>query len=117
MYRDHVPDEMLQIFRRVELVCIQIGEIFAEADFVAVDFVGVHPDAVLREFRIVKLRAHPIGIVIHPDAAQQKRPFGNVDCRRTGREFGDGRQVFAQFGGRRRTGGAGRERAVRVKAD
>ena len=61
---------MLEIFGRMNFSGMQIGQILAEADFITVDLVGVLPDAMLRQFRIVELCPHAIRVVVHTNAAE-----------------------------------------------
>ena len=72
---------------------LEIDEIFAEAHFVAVDLIGIQPDAMLREFRIIKLRSHPVWIVI-PGMPQRNGPSGMQNRRRRDRDVGDRGQMF-----------------------
>ena len=69
---DDVPDELLQLVRWIELPLLQEGQVFPEAHFIAIHLVGIQPDSMLGEFRIVELRPISIGIVIHSLAAEQE---------------------------------------------
>lgn len=102
MDRDDVPDEFLQLVRWMELLLLQEGQIFPEADFVAIDFVAVQPDAMLRQLRIVELRPVPIGVVIHSLAAEQERTGRDGDDWRGLSQRCDPGQMAGQF--RRRFG-------------
>jgi hypothetical protein len=112
---DHVPDEPLQFIRRRPLLPAEECEIFAETHFVAVDLVGVEPDPVLRQFRVVVLGLQPVGIVVHADRAHQKPAGGNQDDRRGRDEAGDAGQasgqIFRHARGRRRGLGEGERSA------
>ncbi len=52
-----------------------------EAHFIAVHFVGIQPDSMLGEFRIVERRPVSIGIVIHSLAAEPERTVRDGDHR------------------------------------
>jgi hypothetical protein len=69
---DDVPDQFLQLVGGRRFPLLQEGEIFAQADFVAIHLEGVEPDAILREFGIVELRAYAVRIVVDALAPEEE---------------------------------------------
>jgi hypothetical protein len=59
-------------------MCCQERKILGKADLVAVDLIGIQPDAALWIFRVVELRFESIGIIIFADRSHQKPAFGNL---------------------------------------
>jgi hypothetical protein len=69
---DDVPDQLLEFFGRRDLLLLQKGEVFPQADLVAVHLECVQPHAMLWDFRIVELGGDSIGDLVGMLGAEQK---------------------------------------------
>ena len=56
----------------VQILPLQIGEIFPEAYLLTIDVIGIHPDLVLGEFRIIELCPLSIRITIDSLGTESK---------------------------------------------
>ena len=56
MHGDHMPDQFLQLFRRVPFLPREEGQIFPQAHFIAIHRELIQPDALLWKFRVIELR-------------------------------------------------------------
>ncbi len=55
MHADEVPDQPPQLVGRVALEAPKMREVFTEADLEAVNLIGIQPDPLLRQLRVVVL--------------------------------------------------------------